>query len=85
MVISKNRYLDAFLKLVLATAIAHMLILFIAAIINADITYLNYFNILDVDLFFPGAEAGMLSHVLSVAAMVVIYSIIYLYFTSRPK
>lgn len=85
MTISKNRYLDAFLKFVLLTAIIHMFLLFAAAAINADIVYLNYFNILDMDLFFPGVEYGLLSQVLSVAAMVVLYAIIYLYFTGKTK
>jgi len=85
MAISKNRYLDAFLKFVLLTAIIHMFLLFAAAAINADITYLNYFNILDIDLFFPGVEYGLLSQVLSIAAMVVLYVIIYFYFTGKSK
>lgn len=83
MPISKNRYLDALLKFILLTAVIHVFLLFIASIINADIIHLNYFNILDVDLFFPGVEIGLLSQILSVVAIIIIYVTIYIYFTKN--
>jgi len=85
MIISKNRYLDAFLKFVLLTAVIHMFLLFAAAIMNADMAYLNYFNILDIDLFFPGVEQGLVSQLISIAAMALVYAVIYLYFTGKEK
>jgi len=81
MLISENRYLDALLKLILLTAVIHVFVLIAAAVINADAVYLNYFNILDIDLFFPGIEQGMLSHFFSAVAMLIVYIVIYMFFT----
>ena len=49
----KNKYLSALKNLILFSASIHILLLIIYSVIKLDITHLNYFNILDFDLFFP--------------------------------
>jgi len=71
------RYLDALLKLILFSALVHIVILVIHAVRERDFSVMNYFNILDLDFFFPGIEEGVLSNVLSVVVMVVIYGVMF--------
>jgi len=81
--LAKNRYLDALLKLVLFSAITHMLILVYKSLSTTDSTVMNYFNILDLDLFFDGIEKGALSQVLSIVVMLGIYFAIFFLFTRK--
>ncbi|MDP6155754.1 MAG: hypothetical protein QGH39_12255 [Candidatus Thermoplasmatota archaeon] len=79
--VSKNRYLDALLKLVLFSAITHIIILLYKSISTADPVIMNYFNILDLELFFKGIEKGTLSQVLSFVVVLGIYVTIFFLFT----
>lgn len=51
--ILKSKYIQALKKLILFSASTHLVILAIYAITNNDLQILNYFNIIDIDLFFP--------------------------------
>jgi len=82
---SENRYIDALIKLILFSAVFHIILITIYSIVNLDITYLNYFNILDIDLFFPGIIDGSLSQVFSILMITIIYLIIYSVFTKKDK
>ena len=76
--IGKNKYLDALKNLVLFSALTHLSLLIIYSIVKLDVMPLNYFNILDLDLFFPSIIDGTLSQILSVVVMVAIYLFFYL-------
>jgi hypothetical protein len=52
--IVQSKYLNTLLVLMLFSAIVHMLILGYFALISGNPYVLNYFNILDIDNFFPG-------------------------------
>jgi len=63
LIIVRNKYLNALFVLMLFSAAIHMLILAYLAFKAGDPYILNYFNILDVDIFIPGflnSEAGNL-------------------------
>jgi uncharacterized RDD family membrane protein YckC len=81
----KNRFLDALLKFIIISAVFHIILLIIFSIVTSDIIPLNYFNILELDLFFPNIIKGTLSQALSVVVMIVIYVLIYLFFTKKKK
>ena len=81
--IVKNRYIDALLKLILVSAIVHMVLLIIYSVITGDFVILNYFNILDIDLIFPNVIEGTVSQVLSVLATVIVYVLILLFYTKK--
>lgn len=70
MKISKRRLLDALKKLILFSAIFHMCILIGLAVAKGDIVILNYFNILDLDLFWPGIIEGPISLIASLATAI---------------
>lgn len=75
--IVKNKYLNALILLVLFSAIIHTMILFLLAISSFDIYVLNYFNILDVDILFPGIFFNsVLSNISSLIFIFAVYLII---------
>ena len=73
----KNKYFVALKNLILYSAIIHLILLIIYSIIKWDIVYLNYFNILDFDLFLPNIIHGYLSQILSIIVLVIVYLVIY--------
>lgn len=79
----KNKILEAASKLIIISAIIHLLILTIYAIINLDITYLNYFNIIDLNLFFPDIIQGFLSQTLSLIIVILLFFLIYKFYTKN--
>jgi hypothetical protein len=74
--IVKNKYINALFLLMLFSAIVHMAILFFKAIKSLDVYVLNYFNILDIDLFYPNIFNNFGGNVFSLIFMVAIYFII---------
>ncbi len=60
----------------LSSAIVHMLILFYLAISSGDFYIINYFKILDLDSFFPGAFDSLAGGIFSVLFLVITYVII---------
>lgn len=65
--------------LMFLSAFIHMSVLTIFAVINLDITYLNLFDILELDLIFPEIAKGMISQIASAISMVVIFGVIYIW------
>jgi uncharacterized protein len=78
-----NKYTTIFKKFMLFSAGLHILIIVYFSIIKSDITYLNYFNILDLDLFFSNITNGFLSQLLSILTILLILLVIYI--KSFPK
>lgn len=85
MKINKHRLIDALKKLILFTAIIHLILLVFYSIIKYKIIYLNYFNILDLDLLFPKIINGFLSQIFSILIILIIYLIIFFKFTKTEK
>lgn len=56
--ILKNKYLNALFVFMLGSAIIHMVLLFLRALVSGDWHVLNYIHIIDVDWFVPGLPAG---------------------------
>jgi len=76
--IVSSKPVQALKYLILFSATTHLLILALFAIINSDYVLLNYFNILDLDFFFPSIIEGVTSQLLSVATMAALYLFFYL-------
>lgn len=62
----------SFLSFVLLTALIHIGVLTFTAIKNGDIKYLNYFQILGLNEFWPKIANGWISNVISISLMVII-------------
>jgi hypothetical protein len=75
--ISKNKWLEAIKNLLLFSAIIHVFLLILYSIRNWNAKPLNYFNILDLDLFFPKIADGFLSTMLSIIFVIIIYFTFY--------
>ncbi len=83
--IAKNRYLDAFLKLLLVSAFIHLAILIVYAFVSHDLAYLNYFRIISLDLFFPRVRSFGSTNVIVLLATLGFYLAIFFLFTKRKK
>lgn len=60
----------------LFSAIAHMLIVFYSALVSGDLYIVNYFNILDLDLFYPDIFNNFGGNIFSLVFTAGIYLII---------
>ena len=74
--IVKNKYINALFILMLFSAVTHILIVFYSAIISGDLYIVNYFNILDLDLFYPDIFNSFIGNIFSMLFVIVIYLII---------
>ena len=74
--IVKNKYLNALLILMMFSAGVHMLVLSCLAVASGSLYVLNYFNILDLDLFYPNIFNSFGGNIFSIFFVVAIYSII---------
>lgn len=81
----KNKYIEALIKFILFSAILHIILLVIYSIFKGKLIYLNYFKVLDLDLFFPGITNGLASQAFSFLILVLVYSVIYFRFTKTEK
>ena len=83
--IANNRFLDAFLKFLLFSAILHFLVLVVTSIITLDIGFLNYFDIVGINLFIPGIGSGMISQIFSLSLILILYALIFFLYTKKNK
>lgn len=83
--ISKNRYFDALLKLFILSAVLHIAILFVYAVVSGDVRQLNYLGILDFTLFFPAIIEGFFSNIAAFVLLVFTYISIFIFFTQPRK
>ncbi len=74
--IVENKYVNALFILMLGSAIAHMALLFLFAVIDGDSRLLNYFHILDLGRLFSNIPGGAAGDVFSWAVMAGIYAVI---------
>jgi len=77
--IHKNRYIDAFAKLIIFSGVVHVLVLIIYSIMNLNFEKLSYFEIIEINLFFTQP----LNMLFSVIIALIIYLIIYFRFTKK--
>ncbi|MCF7905781.1 hypothetical protein K9L63_01145 [Candidatus Gracilibacteria bacterium] len=75
--IHKKHALQALKQFILFSAIIHLFSLSLFSIIKRDGTLLNYFDILDIDLFFPFVGEGIGSQVLSFVVAIIVYFVLY--------
>lgn len=83
--ITKDRRFDALKKTILFSAAIHLILLLIYSIIKRDFIYVNYFNMLDLELLFPDIIKGTLSQIFSAMIMATIYFVMYFFFTKGRK
>ena len=68
-----KKIVKSFFRFVLLTALLHIGVLVFTAIKNGNIKFLNYFQILGLDEFWPKITNGKLSDVLSIILMTTIF------------
>lgn len=74
--IVKNKYINALFVLMFFSAAVHMLVLSCLAVASGSLYALNYFNILDLDLFYPDIFNSFYGNIFSIVFVVAVYLII---------
>jgi len=64
--------------MVLLSAVLHIVLLLVVAVLRRDITVLNYFDIIDTDLFMPSLAGSMPVTIISFALLIGMYIAIFL-------
>ncbi len=81
----RNKYVIALKNVMLFSAIVHMIMIAIYSIVKLNTVKFNFFDILDLDLFFPNIIKGNLSQVFSIIAFVIVYCIFFFINKERSK
>lgn len=79
--LSGHRYLDAFFKLLLLSALLHGAVAIPRVLIFKDTAVLNYFHIVDLDLWFPKIMEATGGDLGSLAAWIIGYALVFFLFT----
>ena len=80
-----NRFVEALAKTILFFGSVHLMILSLAAILRGDLSALNAFNILSLDLFLPGLAQGIENFILSYCIVAGVYILAYRFMTKRVE
>jgi hypothetical protein len=78
-----RRILHSIKVVVLFSAATHLTLLAVYAVMTQSILPLNYFNIIDLDLFFPEIIEGTMSQILSFVLTALLLIGAYLFFTKK--
>ncbi len=70
-----NKYIVALKNVMLFSAIIHIIMIAIYSIVKLNTIKFNFFDILDLDLFFPNIIKGNLSQIFSIIAFIIVYCI----------
>jgi len=82
-IISKNRWIDTFMKLLLITAFVHFFNMLFILLIKHEYKQYNYFNMLDFEYWFPNIGNGILSDVIASTIVIVITLLIFFFYTKK--
>ena len=75
----------SFFKLMFLSAIIHVLLLVVLSIVRRDVSLLNFFSIIGVDLVFPKIVKGFPDQIYSLSVIIILYTFIYIFFTAKNK
>lgn len=78
MKISKKKLIDALKNMVLFSALFHMTLLIIYAIATGNINVLNYFDVLDLEFYWPPIVGGWESNIASLFAAILVTVFFYI-------
>ncbi len=74
---TEKRFFRALFKTMLFFAFLHIILLVVLTIVNGQLSYVNVFQIVGLQYFFPGIDKGPVSFLLSLAVIAVIYFFFY--------
>ncbi len=78
-----NRFIQAFLYLMLISAALHIFILVLYFTVTLDYSSLNFFEIIGLNLFYPTFVSSISGNYLSIIVMLGIYFLGYKFLTSK--
>lgn len=80
-----SRYLRAFFKLMILSAVLHLIILACYFVITHDPVPLNIFSIIGANLFFPALVLNEHANLYSFIVTMLVYIVIFLFFTHENR
>ena len=80
-----SHFLQAFMKLMLVSAIVHLVVLAFYYMKTQDAVPLNFFSIVGLDLFFPALVTSEYAGVFSIVATVGIYVVLFIFFVHENR
>lgn len=83
--VSGNRLFQAIIKLMWFSAFIHMVLLFLHAALFVSLSKFSFFDIIGVGLFFPSFVASFEGVILSGITLVVVFGVIYFFFTDENR
>lgn len=78
---TEKRFFNALFKTMLFFAFLHIILLVVLTVIDGKLEYLNVFQIVGLQYFFPGIEKGIVSFCISL----ILVGIVYLFFYQKQK
>ncbi len=83
--ISKNRFFDALLKLMIFSSFLHIGITLLYSILKKEVFVWNYFSIVGFNSLFPQIEESLLYFIFSAIFTIFVYILILIFFTRKNK
>ena len=81
--VRESRWFRALTRIVLLSGSAHFVVLIVLTVAHLDVTYLNYFHVLQLDAFIPALGEGLPATLLSWPLVIAIY--LWLYRSTRDR
>jgi len=81
--ISSNRFLQAFVGLMIISAALHILILIVHYFFTGDTSLFNFFKIIELDLFFPHFVSDALGNYTASVVVFFVYLFSFFYLTQK--
>lgn len=79
------KYINAFVKLMIFSAVLHLTTLAVYFLKTGDGVPLNFFSVVGLNLFFPFLVTSPFAGIYSTAAIVSLYTILYFFFSNESR
>ena len=80
-----NKFIRAFVLLMLISAVLHMGILFVHFIVTFDVSPFHFFRIIELDIFFPEFVASVVGEYVSAAVVTILFLFGFFFAVSTKK
>ncbi len=84
-VLNNNKFFKGLKNIMLLSAVFHMIMITVYSITKSNTVKFNFFDILDLDLFFPKIASGIISQISSIFTFVIFYSLIVFLISLRRR
>lgn len=79
----QNRFIQAFVYLMVISAGLHICIAFLHFVISSDISAFNFFRIIELDIFYPQFVSSIQGNYLAALSALVVYLLALVFLTKK--